>query len=183
MSDHDRVRWDTRYAEQDPLSVDDVDLPKVFLPLAALFPTAGHAVDLACGRGAASVWLARRGLTVQGYDISSVAIAQAAGLAEKCGVGDRCRFTTADLDDGLPPGPPAKTMICNRFRCPALDTSILGRLAPGGILAISALSEVGAAPGPFRVPAGELTRVFAELTVLAAGEAHGEAWLLARRPH
>ena len=181
--DHDRVRWDTRYAEQDPLSVDDVGLPKVFRAFTAMFPVDGHAVDLACGRGAAAVWLARRGLTVCGYDISSVAIAQAADLARECGVPGRCHFTTADLDDGLPSGPPVNTLICNRFRCPALYASILGQLAPGGILAISALSEVGAAPGPFRVPAGELTRAFAELAVLAAGEAHGEAWLLARRPH
>jgi hypothetical protein len=43
------------------------------------------------------------------------------------------------------------------------------------------LSEVGATAGPFRARAGELRRAFAGLQVMAAGEADGEAWLLARR--
>ena len=54
-------------------------------------------------------------------------------------------------------------------------------LAPGGLLAISALSEVGAQPGPFRVSAGELPTAFAGLRQIAGGECGGEAWLLARR--
>jgi hypothetical protein len=54
------------------------------------------------------------------------------------------------------------------------------RLAPGGLLAITALSEVGAASGPFRVGPGELRAAFAELDLIAASEGQGEAWLLAR---
>jgi hypothetical protein len=42
------------------------------------------------------------------------------------------------------------------------------------------LSEVGAAPGPFRAKPGELTAAFAELDPVAAGEGEGQAWLLAR---
>ena len=57
---------------------------------------------------------------------------------------------------------------------------IIERLAPGGLLAISALSEVGASPGPFRVTAGELGRAFAALERIAAGEGDSVAWLLAR---
>ena len=49
-----------------------------------------------------------------------------------------------------------------------------------GLLAITALGEVGATPGPFRVAAGELPAAFAGLDVIAAGERQGEAWLLAR---
>jgi hypothetical protein len=57
---------------------------------------------------------------------------------------------------------------------------MIDRLAQGGLLAIAVLSEVDAAPGPFRATVGELPAAFAELELVAAGEGHGQAWLLAR---
>lgn len=180
MSEEDRVRWDRRYADQGSVTVDDVALPAVFQPFAAEFPAAGHALDLACGRGEAAVWLALRGMDVLGCDVAAVAVAQATALAERFGVAGRCRFEVCDLDGGLPAGPPADVVICNRFRDARLDRSIIERLTADGLLAISALSEVGASPGPFRVRAGELRRAFAELDVTAGEEADGQAWLLAR---
>ncbi|HEY9263172.1 MAG TPA: methyltransferase domain-containing protein [Mycobacterium sp.] len=182
MSDHDRARWDRRYTDRDAVSDDEVCLPPVFEPFADAFPTNGRALDLACGRGEAAAWLARRGLQVSGYDVSPVAVARARTLAERCGVVAQCRFEVIDLDDGLPAGPPVDVLMCNRFRDARLDQPIIERLARGGLLAISVLSEVGASPGPFRVKAGELQRAFGELDVIAAHEADGEAWLLARRP-
>ena len=134
-----------------------------------MFPTAGHALDLACGQGLGAVWLARRGMDVWGFDVSPVAIGQARDLARRCGVGDRCRFDVVDPDNGLPAGPPVDVFRCHKFRDRRLDRA-----------AITALSEVGATPGPFRVAAGELPAAFADLDVIAAGEGQGEAWLLAR---
>lgn len=156
-------------------------MPTAFAPFADAFPTTGHALDLACGRGQAAVWLALRGLVVAGFDISPIAINQARELALLCGVDERCRFEAVDLDDGLPAGPPANVIVCHKFRDARLDQVLVDRLAPGGLLAISALSEVGAAPGPFRVQAGELKRAFGALEFIAGGEGDGEAWLLARR--
>ena len=72
-------------------------------------------------------------------------------------------------------------MLCNKFRDHSLDDDIIERLADGGILAVSALSEVGASPGPFRAGPGELVQAFGALDVLVSGEGRGEAWLLARR--
>lgn len=187
VSDDDRLRWDHRYAGQAPVSVDDVALPEVFAPFADTIPARGHAVELACGRGGAAVWLARRGLDVLAVDVSGEAIAAAESLAAETlgagsGAGGSCRFVVADLDGGLPDGPAADLILCHRFRDARLDAAILGRLAPGGLLAISVLSEVGAGPGPFRVPAGELSRAFASLEIIGSCEADGEAWLFARNP-
>lgn len=180
MTDKDRVRWDNRYASRGPAPVAAVGPPPVLAPFDAMFPTAGHALDLACGQGLGAVWLARRGMDVWGFDVSPVAIGQARDLARRCGVGDRCRFDVVDLDNGLPAGPPVDVILCHQFRDRRLDRAAARRLAPGGLLAITALSEVGATPGPFRVAAGELPAAFADLDVIAAGEGQGEAWLLAR---
>ncbi|MBX7434469.1 class I SAM-dependent methyltransferase [Mycobacterium sp. Y57] len=181
MSDADRIRWDRRYADRAPMSPDDVGLPTPLAPFADLFPTAGLALDVACGSGSAAVWLARRGMSVQGCDVSGVAIAHARSLAERAGVAARCRFDVVDLDGGLPPGPPVNVLICSRFRAPDLDGAIIQRLAPGALLAVGVLSEVGAEPGPFRAAAGELERAFGALDVITAAEGDGQAWLLARR--
>ncbi len=124
--------------------------------------------------------LALRGLRVLGLAFSPVAIGQARALARRAGVGERCRFDVADLDRGLPVGPPADVIVCCKFRDRRLDRAIVERLAPGGLLAIAVLSEVGAGPGPFRAAPGELTAAFADLEPIAAGEADGQAWLLAR---
>ena len=177
MADTDRVRWDQKYADR---LGGPPGLPQVFARYVDEIPAAGHALDLACGAGSAAVWLAERGLNVWGVDVSAVAIEQAHELAHRHGVSDRCRFSVADLDNGLPPGPPVEMILCHRFRDPRLYQPIVDRLTPGGVLAVSVLSEVGAQPGFFRAAAGELHVAFADLQALAAGEGAGQAWLLAR---
>ncbi|MFV1362576.1 methyltransferase domain-containing protein [Mycolicibacterium elephantis] len=181
MSEQDRDRWEERYRSRAAPPVDAVGLPAVFAPFEDMFPTEGQALDIACGQGLASVWLARRGMDVWGIDISPTAISQARDLAARSGVGDRSRFDVFDLDSGLPPGPPVVVILCHRFRDRRLDQPIIERLAPGGLLAISAKSVVGAQPGRFRTAPGELTTAFAELELIAAGEGDGIAWLLARK--
>jgi SAM-dependent methyltransferase len=152
----------------------------MLMPYVDEVPTTGRVLDLACGTGTASVWLAERGLTVWGLDVSAVAIEAARDLAARHGVADRCRFSAVDLDGGLPPGPPVAMVLCHRFRDPNLYPALIARLATGGLLAISVLSEVGARPGPFRARAGELESAFGTLRALAGGEGNGQAWLLAR---
>ncbi|MEW5809989.1 MAG: class I SAM-dependent methyltransferase [Actinomycetota bacterium] len=181
MSVDDRRRWEQRYRSQPPARPDDIGLPRPFRPSAHVFPHSGNALDLACGRGTAAVWLASRGLTVCGYDISPTAVEAAQALAEASGSRDRCRFRVADLDDGIPPGEPVDVLLCTMFRAPRLFGAMIDRVGRGGLLAVSVLSEVGAAPGRFRAPGGELMRAFGALEVITAGEAGGQAWLLARR--
>lgn len=178
MGEGDRIRWDERYLRTGPADTDGP--PAVFADVVEEFPTSGQALELACGQGAFAVWLARRGLRVHAVDISPVAIGQARELARRNAVA--CRFEVADLDVGLPAGPPADLVVCHRFRDRRLDRAITARLAPGGVLAITALSEVGAGPGSFRVAAGELPAAFADLAVIGAGEGGGQAWLVARNP-
>lgn len=181
MAEVDRRRWDERYAAEGPPARSAVGPPDILASHADVFPTAGMALDMACGQGLVAAWLALRGMDVWGLDVSAVAIGQAREVARVAGVGDRCRFDVVDLDDGLPDGPPVDVIVCHKFRDRRLDQAIIERLAPGGLLAIVALSEVGATPGPFRVAPAELPRAFGELEEVAAGEGDGRAWLLARR--
>lgn len=181
MSDDDRARWDDRYAGRGVPPADAIGPAGVFAAHQGVFPAAGRALDIACGQGLGTVWLARRGLDVWGLDISGVAITQARELARRHGVQDRCRFDVVDLDGGLPAGPAVDLVYCHKFRDGRLDRAIIERLAPGGLLAIAALSRVGAGPDPFRVTPGALQAAFADLDPIAAGDGDGLAWLLARR--
>ncbi|MBS9532644.1 methyltransferase domain-containing protein [Mycobacterium sp. M1] len=181
MTDDDRAHWDERYVGRGAPEPDAVAPATVFLPHVRAFPTAGSAVDIACGPGTAAVWLARRGMQVTGFDVSPVAVAQARELAERSGVGDRCRFTVVDLDDGLPDGPPVDVVYCARFRDTRLYRPMADRLAAGGLLAVTVLSRVGGPNGSFRAAPGELRSAFADLELIAEGEGEGEAWLLGVR--
>ena len=73
-------------------------------------------------------------------------------------------------------------VVCQLFRDPRRYADLVAALAPGGLLAITVLSEVDAEPGPFRAPPGELRAAFSGLETLLDRERDGEATLLARRP-
>ncbi len=180
VSEDDRRHWDARYAEGGRAPVGFREPPPVFAPFEHMFPTEGLALEIACGRGRAAVWLAARGMEVYGVDVSPVAIDLARRLAGDSDVVDRCRFEVFDLDGGLPLGPQVDLLLCHLFRDRRLDQAMMDRLLPGGLLAVAVLSEVDAGPGPFRAPPGELRDVFGELDVLVEGEA-GTAWLIGRR--
>ncbi|HSK07909.1 MAG TPA: methyltransferase domain-containing protein [Acidimicrobiia bacterium] len=181
MSDDDRERWDARYAQGGLAPIGIPGPPPGFASDGHLFPTYGLALDIACGRGRAAVWLALRGMEVQAVDVSPVAIDLARELARRHGVTERCHFHVHDLDAGLPDGPHVDLLLCHLFRDPRLDQAMLERVRPGGLLAVAVLSEVGVEPGPFRARPGELRDAFEGLELLAEGEADGTAWLVGRK--
>lgn len=88
----DRAHWDRRYDRLGPSAAGSLGLPGVFAAHLDAFPTAGSALDVACGQGRVSIWLAERGLDVRGLDISMVAVEQATATARERGVADYCRF-------------------------------------------------------------------------------------------
>jgi SAM-dependent methyltransferase len=129
------------------------------------------------------VWLAQRGLTVDAVDVSPVGLATGARLAAAAGVAGRIRWIVHDLDAGLPADGrgPYDVVVCQLFRDPDRYAELAAALAPEGLLAITVLSEVDAAPGPFRAAQGELRRAFSGFETLLDRERDGEATLLARR--
>lgn len=178
MATADRQHWDDRYRDAGPA---EPVLPARFEPFLSPPDGIGTALELACGFGQASVWLAIQGVETSAYDISPVAIAAATELADQHGVAGRCSFAVADFDEGLPDTDQVDLILCNLFRDARLDQVVMDRLRPGGILAVAALSEVGAAPGRFRVAPAELNTAFAALDPVASDESGGVAWLVARK--
>lgn len=57
----------------------------------------GKALDLGCGEGGDSIWLAEQGWQVTGLDISATALDRARGEADRRGLGDRATFEQQDL--------------------------------------------------------------------------------------
>jgi len=73
--------WDKRFAEHGwPTEPDPV-----LVELVSTIPP-GKALDLGCGTGRNSIWLAKQGFEVTGVDASSVGLAEAARRAEVEGV-------------------------------------------------------------------------------------------------
>jgi SAM-dependent methyltransferase len=78
-----REDWDARYAEEGLLWSAK---PNRFLVAEVSDLAPGRGLDLACGEGQNSIWLAGLGWRMLGVDYSSVAIEKARGRAERDGV-------------------------------------------------------------------------------------------------
>ena len=136
----------------------------------------GRALDLACGRGRDSLWLARRGWSVTAVDGSPAAIeivrrdAAALGLAGPgAGIGAR----VADLEKHEFPIAPSAwdlILICGYFQ-PDLYASAIEGLVPGGVIVATALLDE-AGERRYRVAPGAFERYFAGLEILHSREGH-----------
>src|SRR5690606_22893917 len=94
MSEEERRRWNERHRGDGGRPAP----PSTFAHLEGLLPREGVAMEVACGRGEASVWLALGGLEVWASDVSPVAIQAARRLADRHGVAElaasRCTTST-----------------------------------------------------------------------------------------
>jgi len=91
--------WDERYGDQ-PVWSGDPNTQLVHY-VADLPP--GTALDVGSGEGGDALWLAARGWTVTGADISDIALRRSAEVAERMGVAARVTWQQADLLTWAPP--------------------------------------------------------------------------------
>jgi SAM-dependent methyltransferase len=130
----------------------------------------GEALDLACGLGASSLWLAQRGLRVSAWDLSPVAIARLSSKADELGLP-----ITARVRDVIAEPPPPNRFdlvlvahFLDRGLCPAIAAS----LRPGGVLFYQTFSresvtDRGPADPGYRLAPNELLGLFPGLIVRA----------------
>jgi ubiquinone/menaquinone biosynthesis C-methylase UbiE len=95
-ADSDADFWDARYRSRPSLWSGEPN-PQLVAEADALEP--GSALDVGCGEGADSVWLAQRGWRVTATDISVVALDRARVHAREQGpdIGNRISFVAGDI--------------------------------------------------------------------------------------
>lgn len=165
-SDQRRLRWENRYREA---PMDGPMEAAVLRENAFLLPSAGRALDLACGRGGNALFLAHKGLTVTAWDYSEAAIKHMDELAKA-----RRLSIRAEVRDVLaaPPAPGSFDVICvSYFLARELVPALVDALRPGGLIFYEtfvreAVSECGPGNPEYRLATNELLHLFSRLRVL-----------------
>jgi SAM-dependent methyltransferase len=146
----DKAFWDARYAEADAVWSGNPN-PVLVAEAADLPP--GSALDIGSGEGADAIWLAARGWTVTGLDVSDVALQRAAAHAGAAGV--RITWRQADLTLDAPVGTGFDLVTAQFMHLPseqrrALHRRLAAAVAPGGTLLVVGHhpSDLGTIPRP-----------------------------------
>ncbi len=137
MSDM-RSLWDARYEAKGALWGAE---PNQFLAEIAEVLEPGTALDLGCGQGRNSLWLASRGFEVTGLDLSSVAIEQAKAVAAELDLD--ASFESVDLTTWDPAGRVWDLVVLTYLhlsheRRPVVHAAARRAVAPGGRLFVIA---------------------------------------------
>ncbi|KWX65808.1 bifunctional 2-polyprenyl-6-hydroxyphenol methylase/3-demethylubiquinol 3-O-methyltransferase UbiG [Mycobacterium sp. NAZ190054] len=96
-----KQHWEDRYAERDRIWSGRVNR---WLAEVAGAEKPGRALDLGCGEGGDTVWLAEQGWQVVGVDISDTALGRAAAEVAKRGLTQRVQLVQMNLSETFPPG-------------------------------------------------------------------------------
>jgi SAM-dependent methyltransferase len=192
MADDDRARWDERYRVGDWA---DVDEPAAILEHAqAWLRPPGLALDLACGAGRNSLFLARHGFTVIAVDISLEGLQRLAGRAKEKRL--PIHLIHADLERFALPPARFDLIVNTRFLLRSLFPTIRSALKPGGLVIFETynVDEIQLLGGDIRrayaLERGELRQAFADFELLHHEEgvldepegARGLTRLTARKP-
>jgi SAM-dependent methyltransferase len=133
-----RSLWDARYEAKGALWGAE---PNQFLAEIAEVLEPGTALDLGCGQGRNSLWLASRGFEVTGLDLSSVAIEQATAVAAELDLD--ASFGSVDLTTWDPAGRVWGLVVLTYLhlsheRRPVVHAAARRAVAPGGRLVVIA---------------------------------------------
>ena len=182
MAEADRIKWNERYAAGD---WDRSPVPRL-VQLARVIRPAGTALalDLACGAGRNTLYLAGLGYTVDAWDVSEVGLGLLQRLAGEQGVAARVRTRQVDLDTAPLPVGRYDLVLDTYFLDRRLFGPLGAALKPGGLLFVETLMSTPQRPGrpDYYLRTGELRAAFPGLAELFFQEdaAHGWAALLAR---
>ena len=135
----DRIKWNQRFESEEsflgrrPSPMLSREIERVL----RLSP-GKRALDIACGEGRNSIFLARHGFQVTGLDISDVGLAKAAQRAKEAGV--QVDFQQVDMDDYH--FTEQFDLIINfNFLLRELIPEAVHALTPGGLLIIDTIME------------------------------------------
>jgi 2-polyprenyl-3-methyl-5-hydroxy-6-metoxy-1,4-benzoquinol methylase len=153
------IDWESAYAGDVPDTPVDRDIIELTRKLSP-----GTALDLGCGSGQNSIWLAQQGWTVHGLDIAGGAVERAEAAAARAGVtatferADLTTWRTRDRHD----------LVISTYALPARGpgrlhalTTARDAVAPGGLVLLAefevSLAETGWMAAEHLVTLDELT--------------------------
>jgi tellurite methyltransferase len=162
----DRSKWNERYAG-DGLYLGQA--PSSFLaeniPLIKDLVPEGKALDIACGEGRNSIFLARNGFAVTGMDISEEGLAKAKQWAKAEGLD--VTFRCIDLE-AFAFSESYDLIINFNFLLRGLVPLMVGALNPGGVIVFDTILDTPALEGchnrGYLLQPGELLEIFSPFT-------------------
>ncbi len=181
----DREKWDLRYSQE----AGGIPVPDEFLVSHSSFLTSGIALDLACGLGGNSIFLAKRGYSVHAVDISSKAISRVHEKARSRGLS--IYPLVADVDCFQLPKSFYDLIIVFYFFAKDLMPDIMAALKNGGLIFYATYNQRHKSVNPtfnpdYLVSADGFVQYFSAFDILvsetAAGENQNESRILARKP-
>jgi len=186
-----RDKWNQTYSK-DRLP----GLPSAMLTdNADILPVKGIALDLACGLGANSLFLATRGLEVHAWDISEIAISHLAERADSLGLNIQTRvlnITPAALQIER-----YDLVVTTHYLDRSLPPAIMKATRPGGLICYQTFTaekqiDIGPSNPDFLLQPNELQSFVPDCEILAfRDESHntnrddplaGRAFIIARKP-
>jgi len=164
MSFADQAHWDQRYT-----TINTAPHPaRVLIDNQHLLPDSGQVLDLACGLGGNALWLAERGLSVDAWDCSSVALDKLQRSVSQRGLNIATRVV--DFDEEPLPEAAFDLIVVSGFLSRKFCPDICRALRQGGLLAYQTYTQekVDTAPSGPRNPnyllaPGELLKLFPTL--------------------
>ncbi|MBI5251322.1 MAG: class I SAM-dependent methyltransferase [Desulfomonile tiedjei] len=175
----DREKWDLRYS-QDSGRIPEAD---EFVISNSSLLTSGIAMDLACGLGGDSIFLAERGYTVHAVDISSEAIFRLARASRRMGLD--IHPVIADLDRFPLPKDYYDLIVVFYFFAKDLMPGIVSALRKGGLLFYATYNQRHKSLNPcfnpdYLVPPDGLAKYFPGFDILIHETAAGERQNISR---
>lgn len=164
----DADKWDRIYLDASPLK--EQSPARVLVDFQHLLPTAGRALDLACGRGANALFLAARGLETHAWDISGEAIRQLTAAANGA-----IQCIQRDVAAEPPPAESFDVIVVTRFLDRGLIPNIIAALRPRGLVYYQTftrerIDDSGPGNPDYRLAVNELLALFAGLRILCYRE-------------
>ena len=165
MAQKDKERWNEKY-QDNKIPDEPVKLLRDYTYLAA----GNHALDIACGMGRHSKYLASLGFEVEALDISSVAIAQLNGIPH-------INAMEVDFDTYALPHEKYDLIVCTYFLERKLFSQMITSLKQDGIIILETFlhhrdNERAPSNPDFMLQSGELKTYFEEKCKLL----HIEEW-------
>jgi len=159
-------KWNRFYSQAE---IESSSVSEVLAENTYLLPHKGTALDLACGLGGNSIFLAQQGLAVTAWDISSIAIAKLAAYAARQAL--NINASQKNITEQLLTKSCYDVITVSRFLDRTLSDAIIAALKPGGLLFYQTFTrEKVDQSGPnnpeFLLDNNELLRLFSPLAVI-----------------